>query len=271
MNDISVAFSGSGFKVPGHVGALRAIEASGKKIVEVSGTSGGSIIAAMYACGMTTDELYEISMHKDWSDLMEMNFSALFKGSYCNGNNLYNTLLEFTKGKTFADVDMPLKIVTSDVSYNQPFVFSQETTPDAKIALAVRASASIPFVYTPVKYEGQFLVDGGLVNNIPVDRLTADNERIGIQMHTAHIPFDSPSNLKWPWNLAGRLVNLMISSNENTHISTGHKEGASMVYVETGFAEGLDTNMSFTTRRRLYDNGFIATKSTLDDLNCGCD
>ena len=258
--EVGVAFSGSGFKVPAHVGALVALEDLGYNIVEVSGTSGGSIIAAMYACGVSSREMTHITMTKDWSDMIEFEILALAKGCFCTGYSLYNYLYEMTSGKTFSQTKVPLTVIASDMAYNTPFVFSTSNTPEDEVALAIRASASIPFVYTPVIHEDKYLVDGGVVNNIPIDRLQVPPEqRIGIQMHSEKVEVSSGNTLKWPWNMASRILNLLIQNSENTHISKSLVGSSSMIYIESGFADSLDTNMSSDTRRQLYDAGYNST------------
>lgn len=259
MRQVALAFSGSGFKVPAHVGALEAVITSGYKVVEMAGTSGGSIISSLYACGMSLDEMKTLSMTEDWSRFLSFDLSALMRGSFCSGVDLYEFLLDKTKGKKFKDLVIPLKVITSDVSTNTPFTFSKETTPDATIALAVRASASIPFVYSPVKYEDKILVDGGLVNNIPVDRLDYAGYKLGIQLHSNYPDTKTQADLMWPWKMVSRLLNLLIDSSENTHIREGQRKGAEIIFVETGFAEGLDTKMSTEIREKLYNSGYEST------------
>lgn len=263
MGQVALAFSGSGFKVPAHVGALEAILMSGHKVVELSGTSGGSIIAALYACGMDLSEMKTLSMTEDWSRFLSFDMSALIRGSYCSGTELYEFLLKKTKRTKFKDLKIPLKVITSDVSNNTPFTFSKETTPDATVALAVRASASIPFVYSPVKYEDKILVDGGLVNNIPVDRLDYPGYKLGVQLHSNYPNQRTQDELRWPWKMVSRLLNLLIDSSENTHIREGQRKGAKIVFVETGFAEGLDTKMDRDIREKLYTSGYDATAEAI--------
>lgn len=259
MTKTSVAFSGSGFKVPAHVGALQAIESSGHEIVELAGTSGGAILAAFYACGMSSAEMKELCFSKDWSEMLDLEFSALFRGSYCTGNTLYEFFADHTRGLKFKDVKMPLRITSSDVAYNQPFLFSQETTPDAEVALAVRASTSLPMIYSPVVYKDRYLVDGMLVNNIPVGRLTVEGtKKLGIQLHSEEIAREEPGELRWPWQMATRILDLLVRSSENTHIRKAEREGAEIIYAETGFADPLDTNMGRKMRQKLYDAGYDA-------------
>lgn len=253
---VRVALSGSGFKFPAHVGAISAIEKTGHEIVELAGTSGGSIVAALFACGMPADEMRDLTMQRDWSDMLSWSpLSLMTKMGYCSGKKLMDFLTERTEGRTFADLSIDLTIVASDVSGCRPFVFSRDQTPDAPVALAVRASAAIPFVYTPIQYRGAWLMDGGMVNNIPVDRLKHDEtKRLGVQLVTRKKPLSD--GLHTVFDIAPRLVELMLDANENTHLDLGERLGARIAFVETGYASGLDRNMPGDVRQRLMDDGY---------------
>lgn len=265
MSTVSMAFSGSGFKVPAHVGALRAVIAAQNEIVEVAGTSGGSIVAAFYACGMSPGEMENLVMTENWSDMIEFNTWALIKhGSYCSGKALSDFLKKHTKNKTFKDLKIPLKVIATDIFTKEQFVFSQETTPDAPVWLAVRASSSLPFVYSPVEYQGKLLMDGGIINNIPVDKLNAASDiKIGVNLVANDITKAKKKDLKYPWNVVKELVGIMMSASENMHIHAAVSQGAKIAYVETGFANGLDDSMDKETRMKLLDSGFDATKFIL--------
>ncbi len=165
---IRVAFSGSGFKVPAHVGALQAIADAGFTPVELAGTSGGSICAALAACGMSLSDMKTLALTHDWSNMMSFSpLSVLRMKGFCDGRNLLAWMREHTGGKTFAGTGIELKAVASNVANEGAFEFSRTATPDVPVALAVRSSTSIPFVFEPVTIGGALLADGGMVNNIP--------------------------------------------------------------------------------------------------------
>ncbi|MBX9900795.1 MAG: patatin-like phospholipase family protein [Burkholderiaceae bacterium] len=143
-------------------------------------------------------------------------------------------------------------------------------TPDLPVAIAARASASIPIVYSPVQLTKEsvrpvMLMDGGMVNNIPIDQLTIDSvPRLGIQLVSKSSPLAAGSHSLF--DIAPRVINLMMSSNENTHIDLGLQIGAQVAFVETGYAGGLDRNMSTQMRQRLFDDGYAATTLKLAEI-----
>jgi NTE family protein len=261
---IRIAFSGSGFKVPAHVGALQAICDAGYAPVELAGTSGGSICAALVACGMSLADMKTLALTYDWSDMLSFSaLAALRLRGFCDGDNLMAWLVEHTGGKTFGQTDIELKAVASNVANEAPYDFSRVTTPDVSVATAVRASTSIPFVFEPVVVGDALLADGGMVNNIPVDRLTVDDvPRLGVQLVSFDIPI-KPSARLWPHQLATRLIDLMLSACESTHVSAAQAAGARMAFVETGFASTLDRNMPLEIRQRLFDSGYAAAAAAL--------
>jgi len=269
MKPIRVALSGSGFKFPAHVGALAAIRDAGYTPIEYAGTSGGSIVASLAATGMSVDDMKTMTMGRDWSSMLSFNlFSLLFKKGFCSGNNLLAFITEQTKGKTFAQLDTDLVVMASDLSNAAPFEFSKKTTPDVQVAFAARSSASIPVAYAPMSYSDVLLEDGGVENNIPADKLTLDDvPRIGIQLVAKESHIDAKSITLF--SMLPRLVGMMLDANENTHVDLEQNEGTQFAFIETGFANGLDRNMSVEVRQKLYDNGYAGAKAALEKLKSG--
>ena len=264
---IRVALSGSGTKAPAHCGALAAILDSGFAITELCGTSGGALVAALYACGMPIAALKSLAMTMDWAPLMSGSLWSIITGKgYSSGDALLKFMQTNTGGKTFADLDIDLTIVSSDISNEVPYLFSKALTPEAPVAFAGRASASIPIFFQPVLIGDAVLVDGGLVSNCPVDLLTVDDvPRIGIELAGK----DSPL-VKGRYGitkLAPHLIDLMIQSTEDAHIEIGRMKGATVAQVPCGYASPLDRNMTLAIRARLFNDGYSATAAALSALN----
>jgi NTE family protein len=261
MKPIRVALSGSGFKFPVHVGALTAIRDAGYTPIEYAGTSGGSIVAALAACGMLLEDMKDMTLENDWNSMLSLSWGSLMRlRGYCDGNTLLDWLDEHTKSKTFSELPVWLTIMSSDVVNAVPFEWSPKTTPDKLVALAARASASIPFIYTPVEHDSVKSVDGGVVNNLPVMRLIQDAVlRVGIDLVSKETPMYSSS----PLDIAAQLVNMMLDSAESTQALFGQHSGAQIAYIETGFASGLDRNMSLALRQRLFQAGYDETMKLL--------
>ncbi|WP_069267438.1 patatin-like phospholipase family protein [Paraburkholderia nodosa] len=264
MRPLRLALSGSGFKVPAHVGALQAVADAGFEPVELAGTSGGSIVAAMAACRMKLSDMKMLALTFDWSNMLSFSLmSAVRLRGFCDGRRLLDWLTEQTNGLTFGQLSTDLTVVASDVASEAPFEFSRATTPGVAVAQAVRASTSIPFAFEPVRLGAALLADGGMVNNIPVDRLKVDGvPRLGVQLVSQDLPMQPDTSLS-PFGFSERLIDLMLSACESTHVSAAQAAGAHMAFVETGYASTLDRTMPLELRQRLFNDGYDAAKAAL--------
>ncbi|RKP43781.1 patatin-like phospholipase family protein [Pararobbsia silviterrae] len=259
---IRVALSGSGFRLCAHIGALQAIVDAGFEVIEIAGTSGGSIVAALFASGMDLEEMHDLCMSTDWSPMMGASLAGFLEEAMSTGHQLLNFLMDKTGGKTFADLPIELKVIASDLSTNREYVFCRDETPAAPIAFAARASASIPFVYAPVLYGDAVLVDGGCADNVPTGRLTVDAvPRCGIYLRSSDPP---PLNGKHGLlDTLPRVIDLMLTANEGAHVQCDTLGGAAVVEVQTGYASSFDRNMPAATRMRLHSDGYAATQRNL--------
>lgn len=260
---IRVALSGSGFRLPAHVGALKAVLDAGYKPVEISATSGGAIVASFYAAGISLTDMQELALTMDWSPMMRFSpWTLLTKQALCDGDALLDLLTKHTEGKTFATLDVDLRIIASDLASESEYQFSRERTPDTPIALAARASASIPIVFAPVEHHGAVLVDGGCTDNMPASDLTVDSvPRLGIYLVSNDSPL--PAGKRGLATLAPRIIDLLLASNEASHVALDTHNGAHIVPVSTGYASSFDRSMSQATRLRLFKDGYAATQAAL--------
>ena len=172
-----------------HLGVLDVLMTAGYRFDRVVGTSAGAIVGAMLAADVSLDDMKELVKSIQWSDLGHLTVPRLgFMDS-----SAIETLLEEAIGKDrqFEDLALPLQVVATDIQRGEQWVLDQ-----GSVARAVRASASIPGVFTPVEHQGRLLVDGGLVNNLPVDVAaeSGDGPIIAVQLVYA-FPQDRPENL----------------------------------------------------------------------------
>lgn len=264
---IRVALSGSGFRLPAHLGSLQALVDAGLQPVELAGTSGGSIVAALHASGMSFSQMHDLCMSLDWSPMMRFSvLDVLRRQALCSGDALLDYLTHVTDGKTFAQIDVDLKIVAADLLTEREFVFSRLFTPDVPVALAARASASLPVIFPAVPSSGALLVDGGTCNNVPASQLTVDDvPRIGIYLVSddAPLPAGTTPGLT---TMLSRVLDLMLAANEQAHNDLAERGGAMIVRIPTGYASSFDRNMSMDTRLRLYHDGYVATAAAVAHL-----
>lgn len=196
---IGVVLSGGGAKGFAHVGALKVLEEVGIPIDYIAGTSMGAVVGGLYAAGYSASMIDSLIQIQDWNHLMGDNvyrenlpasqrdrqnryiFSLPYKvrikersgkvtlprGVYA-GQNLYNLFLNMTIGyqheMDFDDLPIPFGCVAADVRSGKEIAIREGVLP-----LAIRASMAIPGVFTPVDRDSMLLIDGGVINNFPVD------------------------------------------------------------------------------------------------------
>lgn len=147
-----------------HIGALKAIEEKGIKISYISGTSIGALIGGAYALGFSVEELEKIALQTDWKLMAKLFSPTLPLRSLANSSYLTEFLNTLYGNKSFEDLIIPFSAVTTDIQTGKMVVID-----DGELMTAVRASVSMPIVFSPVTYGKYKLVDGGLVNPTPVD------------------------------------------------------------------------------------------------------
>ena len=162
---VGLALSGGVSYGVAQIGVLRALETAGIEVDCLAGTSAGSIIAAAYASGLSVAQIEEIGVHTSWGELFKFSFSR--KG-LVSSDPIENYIRKYLKVSTFDQLKKPLAVVTTDLCSGEEIVFTK-----GSLDKAVRASCSIPGIYQPVELAGRQLVDGGMVENVPVAALKA--------------------------------------------------------------------------------------------------
>ncbi len=148
-----------------HVGVLSVLESEGIPIDLVTGTSAGCMVGALYAAGRKTAEIKELLLRQTRGTLMRLVDIALPKTGLIKGHRVRDFLANVIGGElNFKDLKMPIACVATDIYSGEEIVINEGLVLDA-----VRASISIPGIFTVVNREGRYLVDGGLVNPLPVD------------------------------------------------------------------------------------------------------
>ena len=193
---VAVVLSGGGAKGMAHIGALRVIERAGIPIDIITGTSMGSIVGGLYSLGYDSERLDSMVRLQDWTLLLSdrqslrspflnerrmQNTYALSKtfilddkgiasnmGGVIEGKNLARLFGALTAGipdsVDFNTLPIPFACVATNIIDNTEYDFHS-----GSLAEAMRASMSIPAVFTPIRKGDMLLVDGGLRNNYPAD------------------------------------------------------------------------------------------------------
>jgi NTE family protein len=171
------------------IGVLKALEEADIHVDCVAGTSAGAIIAAAYASGLSVSRIEEIGIQTGWGQLFS--FRPSRKGLVSSGP-IEEYIRKFLKVENFAQLKKPLAVVTTDICSGEEIIFT-----NGPLDKAVRASCSIPGVYTPVELEGHQLADGGMAENVPVKALKGlgADVVIAVNLFGHHQVFPPASNV----------------------------------------------------------------------------
>jgi len=159
---VGLALGSGGFRGYAHIGVIKAFEKHGVPIYFFSGASSGALVAAPYAIHQDIAKLEEQLMEKTRENWM-MVVDPSRSGGLIAGAKFSNFLRTIIGHHSFAEANIPLRIIATDLLNGQAKIFSQ-----GDIARAVRASTSVPLVFKPAAHEGQLLADGGLSDPVPV-------------------------------------------------------------------------------------------------------
>ena len=179
MKKIGIAFGAGGARGIAHLLMIEALEELGVKPSIISGSSIGAIVGAFYAAGFTSKEMREILdqlinpksdsvfdflLKSDIVKLFTMFDPQFIKSGFIKGEKFQKYMETHLKVSKFEDLKVPLKIVTTDYWKKEEVVFDK-----GELIQPIKASYSVPGLFTPVKIKNRVLIDGGAVNPLPFD------------------------------------------------------------------------------------------------------
>ena len=161
---IGLALGGGAARGFAHIGVIKVLEANGIKPQIIVGTSAGSVIGAIYATGISGNELQQIAIELDEATIADWTnpFSGKL-GGMIKGDALQSKINQLVKNRTIDQMKIPLGIVATDLKTGNPILFQRGDT-----GQAVRASSSVPGVFMPTIIQGKEYVDGGLTSPVPI-------------------------------------------------------------------------------------------------------
>lgn len=160
---VALVLGSGGARGLAHIGAIEALEARGYTISSIAGCSMGSIIAGMYAAGQIKEAkewFLQVDMQLIWR-MMDINL--LSTNSLVKGERIIKELEKIVPDRPIEDLSIPCSIVASDMMNTEEVVFRSGSLFDA-----VRASISIPLFFKPVQMGQRLLIDGGILNPLPL-------------------------------------------------------------------------------------------------------
>tara|TARA_R110002051_G_scaffold70552_1_gene126947 strand:- start:16 stop:804 length:789 start_codon:yes stop_codon:yes gene_type:complete len=161
--NIGLVLSGGGVRGIAHIGAIKALHEMGIQPTHIAGTSAGGIVGALYAEGHSCEEI--LTFFKT-VDLFSINTYALKKPGFVDSDKLFEVFKKYIPHDTFEGLKKRLYITGTDILDGTSKIFH-----DGPLIKAILASAAYPGVFTPVNINGNYYVDGGILNNFPVDAI----------------------------------------------------------------------------------------------------
>ena len=162
---VGLVLSGGGARGLAHIGVLRVLERVGIPVDFLAGTSMGGVIAAGYAAGMSSYDLERVSLDATQKrHMLRLVDPGMPKGGLIRGERVLAFFKKEFGEKTFSDLNLPLSLLAVDLKSHKEIVLQE-----GLVALGLRATTSVPGIFMPVEINGLQLVDGGLLNNLPVD------------------------------------------------------------------------------------------------------
>ncbi len=183
--DVALVLSSGGPRGWAYIGAIEELESRGYNITSVAGTSIGSLIGGIYAAGKLTEIkewLFSLDAWKVFT-LMDLSIS---KNHLVKGDKVIDAIKEIVPNVNIENLNIPYRAVAADLYTGEEVVFDR-----GPLFEAVRASISIPSLFRPVKYGFRTLVDGGIVNTMPIDRVVRSGNDIVVAFDVNDVDVES--------------------------------------------------------------------------------
>jgi NTE family protein len=244
-----LVLGGGGARGAAHIGVLKVLERERIPIDCITGTSMGAIVGGLYAAGYKADEIEAVLAGIDWKDMFnddppreelpmrrkedELRFLggielglrdgkiALPRG-VIQGQKLQlllrRLLLSTLRTQSFDDLPIPFRSVATDIGSGEKVVFARGDLP-----MAIRASMSVPAAFAPIRYQGHLLVDGGIVDNVPIEEA---RKLGGTRLIVVNVgqPLAAEDQLKSPFSIANQMLTAMMKrlTDEQLHTLGGN-------------------------------------------------
>lgn len=248
LKSVGLALGGGAVLGAAHIGTIRAIEEYEIPIKYISGTSIGALIAALYAFGISSDKMQEIALDLDWLDISALSLSQY---GLISNKKVGNVITDELGDVKFDDAEIPLAIIATDIASGKKIVKTEGSVADA-----VMASTCIPGVFVPIEKDDQMLVDGGVLENVPV---------LSIQEMGAEFVIGVDLNAKQSFTKPNNIIEVLINTVNITLLN------ASMMQTEKAdlliTPDLADYNLYDTSQvEDLIKAGYKESKKSLHDL-----
>lgn len=247
---IGLALGGGAARGFAHVGVIQVLEEAGIRPVLVSGTSAGSLVAAIYASGKNGKQLQHIAETMEEAAIADWTL-PLFNRGMLRGDALARYVNSQVGARLIENMPLPLGIVATDLHSGQSMLFQRGDT-----GTAVRASSAVPAVFQPVRISGRDYVDGGLVSPVPVRAA----RQMGAELVIA-VDISSPPD----GNLGGGTLDVLLQTFSIMSKSINYFELRDADVVVRPALDGI-SSADFGARKRSIEAGRLAMRQLLPQL-----
>jgi NTE family protein len=248
MSDIGIALSGGGARGAAHIGVLQALNENGIFPSHVSGASAGSLIASLYCSGYTPKEILEFSKEKEFLKIFRIGF---LNKDLSNMVRLNDFLKHHIPQKNFEDLKIPLYISISNINSGK-----SEIVGKGELIPYIMASCAVPLVFKPIKIGNSLYVDGGLLNDLPIEPLQERKLKIiGVSV----CPNDYRKEIKGVRAIAERISQMSIWDN----IAPRIKQCDVALELEKSYAYGM---FDLKKSQELFDIGYETAYKKMNDI-----
>ena len=199
---IGLALGGGAALGAVHVGVLKAVEEMEIKIDYISGTSVGALVAAFYAFGKSPEEIEKLALKLKWLNISSPIFSKI---GLLSNNKLSEYLKKYIGNVNIEDANIPLFMMAVNINTGEKVIIDK-----GNVAKAVMASTCIPGVFKPVKINSVLLVDGGLVESVPISPLKNTNANYIIAVDLQNRGFNDAKNVI---NVVSNSIKIALNNN----------------------------------------------------------
>ncbi len=232
-----------------HIGVLQVLNENNIPVDLIVGCSMGAMVGGIYSCGTDLKMLDKMVEHMDTSVFFDLQVPRM---GLVADKKISTLLRLLTKNKTFNDINIPLSIVATDLLTGRRIIIE-----DGVVAEAIRASISIPGIFSPIIKDEMILVDGAVVDRLPIEVARDKGAKIII---AADVSFASGKKVKIKNTLDVIMTSLDIMQRQQFDLIKDQAEV--LIQPEVGDFSSRD----FEKSRELVDLGRSATEKKIDEI-----
>ena len=188
--DVALVLSSGGARGLAHIGAIEELKEQGYRITSIAGCSMGALIGGVYAAGKL-EEFREWMKTVDRKKMLELTDFSLSLNHIVKGSRIIEAIMEFVPDMPIEDLPIPYCAIATDLKAGRVVVFRKGSLFDA-----IRASISLPSFYEPVHRNGMILIDGGVTNPMPMNRVARHEGDIMVAVDVSGHDYEAQSALQ---------------------------------------------------------------------------